>query len=88
MRWNDLVLIADDNAPRNTWPMGRIVDVFPGPDGRVRTINLRPKNPIKRRPVAKVCLLEAAETHNAGCFEHLCNWIEICNLHATLSQDM
>jgi hypothetical protein len=35
---NDLVLIADDNVPRNTWPMGRIVDVFPGNDGLVRTV--------------------------------------------------
>ncbi|XP_028416322.1 uncharacterized protein LOC114540241 [Dendronephthya gigantea] len=58
---DDLVFIADDNVPRNTWPMGRIVDVFPGPDGRVRTIDVRSKNSVYRRPVAKVCLLEAAD---------------------------
>ena len=58
---NDLVLIADDNLPRNTWPMGRIVDVFPGNDGLVRTVDVRAKNSVYRRPVAKICLLEAAD---------------------------
>ena len=61
---NDLALIADDNVPRNTWPMGRIVDVSPGPDGRVRIIDVRSKNSIYRRPVAKVCLLEAADSQD------------------------
>ena len=58
---NDLVLTADDNVPRNTWPMGRIVDVFPGNDGLVRTVDVRAKNSVYRRPVAKICLLEAAD---------------------------
>jgi hypothetical protein len=43
--------------------MGRIVDVFPGKDGLVRTV-VRAKNSVYRRPVAKICLLEAAEKPN------------------------
>ena len=61
LRVNDLVLIADDNVPRNTWPMARVVDVYPGADGLVRTVDVRAKNSVYRRPAAKICLLEAAD---------------------------
>ena len=36
----DVVLLVDDDVKRNMWPMGRIVEVFPGDDGLVRKVNL------------------------------------------------
>ena len=54
----DLVLVADNSTPRGRWPLGRVVKVLPGDDGRVRAAQLRTKNGTYVRPVAKLCLLE------------------------------
>ena len=36
----DVVLIMDNDAPRNEWPMGRIVDTHPSDDGVVRKVSI------------------------------------------------
>ncbi|XP_033105089.1 uncharacterized protein LOC117107502 [Anneissia japonica] len=59
---NDLVLVVDDNAPRDQWPLGRVVKVFPGKDGMVRQVEVRLGSKVLMRPVAKLCLLERANT--------------------------
>ena len=33
---NDLVLVADESMPRGQWPLGKVVQVYPGKDGHVR----------------------------------------------------
>ena len=58
---NDLVLIADDNVQRGKWPLGRVTQVFPGRDGRVRSAEIRTKSTVLHRPIRKLCLLEAAK---------------------------
>ena len=45
----DLVLIADDNVNRNQWPLGRIVNVYPGVDNLVRSAELQAKGTTLRR---------------------------------------
>lgn len=37
---NDIVLLKDDSAPRSQWKMGRIIDVYLGQDGKVRSVRL------------------------------------------------
>ncbi len=37
---NDIVLLQDDLAPRNQWKLAKVVEVFPGTDGRVRRLKL------------------------------------------------
>ena len=37
----DIVLLVDDDVKRNKWPMGRIVDTFPGDDGLVRKVDVK-----------------------------------------------
>ena len=54
----DLVLIKDDNMARNLWPLGLIVDTFPGSDGLVRSVIVKTKGGIYERPTTKICLLE------------------------------
>ncbi|MEM7282789.1 MAG: hypothetical protein AAF438_14300 [Pseudomonadota bacterium] len=54
----DLVLLVEDNAPRGHWPLAVITDVFPGPDGLIRTVKLKTKSSMLIRPVTKLCLLE------------------------------
>ncbi|GFY16515.1 hypothetical protein TNCV_735441 [Trichonephila clavipes] len=39
-----LVLIKDENVPSTKWSTGRITEIFPGTDGKVRVVNLRMPN--------------------------------------------
>ena len=57
----DLVLIANDNVPRNQWPLGRVTTVFPGSDGLVRGAEVKAKGSTYKRPIPKVCLPQAAD---------------------------
>ncbi|XP_022835506.1 uncharacterized protein LOC111362962 [Spodoptera litura] len=46
----DLVQVVDPNLPRNVWVRGRVVATYPGPDNIVRTVDLRTKGGVLRRP--------------------------------------
>ncbi|XP_071483331.1 uncharacterized protein [Diadema antillarum] len=59
---NDLVLVADETTPRGQWPLGKVVEVYPGKAGHVRQAQVRVGTRFFKRPIAKLCLLEAAET--------------------------
>ena len=58
---DDLVLIVDANSARGQWPLARVVRPIPGPDGIVRTAVVKTVRGEYIRPVAKLCLLEAAQ---------------------------
>lgn len=53
----DLVLIRDDHAPACRWPMGRVIEVFRGRDGHVRSCKLKTERTEIERPITKLCLL-------------------------------
>jgi hypothetical protein len=55
---NDLVLMMEENLPRGQWPLGRIVEVLPSDDDRVRTVKVKTARGQYCRPVTKICLLE------------------------------
>ena len=57
---NDLVLAVEPMQHRNQWPLARVVEVYPGRDGLVRSAKVKMMNSEYRRPVTKLCLLEAA----------------------------
>ena len=38
LKIGDVVLVADQNTPRGQWPLGRVQELFPGQDGRVRVV--------------------------------------------------
>ena len=48
---NALVLLVNNNTPSGHWILGRVLETYPGPDGLVRTV--------KVRPIQKLCLLES-----------------------------
>jgi len=58
---NDIVLVVEPNTPRGIWPIGRVIETLPGPDGIVRVVRVRTKTGIFIRPVGKLCLLVEAE---------------------------
>ncbi len=57
LKHGDIVLIIDDTAPRNSWPMGRIVNIFPDKKGIVRRVQVKTKSSTVERPITKLCLL-------------------------------
>ncbi|KAJ0004820.1 hypothetical protein NQD34_011034 [Periophthalmus magnuspinnatus] len=37
---NDIVILQEDNSPRNKWKLARVTEVYPSADGRVRKVKL------------------------------------------------
>ena len=73
-RWNtrqrdsrvgDIVLLQDDDLPRNQWPLARVTKVFPSKDGRIRKVQLLPtregRRKILERPIHKTIILLAQD---------------------------
>ena len=58
---HDVVLIKDENAPRNEWPLGVISEVLPDKNSLVRSVQVRRAKAELRRPVHKLVLLLATE---------------------------
>ncbi|XP_023230433.1 uncharacterized protein LOC111630550 [Centruroides sculpturatus] len=52
-----LVIIKEDNIPIFKWLVGRITEVFPGSDGKVRVVSVKTKNSVFKRSVSKICVL-------------------------------
>ena len=61
LRINDVVLIADDSAPRSRWALERITSVYPGSNGTVRTVLVKTGVTTLKRPIHKLCLVEEAQ---------------------------
>lgn len=57
----DIVLIADESAPRNSWIMGKIIQSVPDEHGLVRRVRVKTKTSELDRPITKICLLLEAE---------------------------
>ena len=53
----DIVLIVDEKAPRNSWPMGRILKVMPDNKVFVCRVQVKTKTVVLERPITKLCLL-------------------------------
>ena len=57
----DLVILQEKNVPRSHWPIGRVMDIYPGQDSVVRIVKLRtPTNEIVR-PANKLYLMEGSD---------------------------
>lgn len=57
----DLVLIKEENVSPSHWALGRILETHPGDDSLVRTVTIKTKNGILKRPVVKLCPLPFVE---------------------------
>ena len=58
----DLVLVVEPKVSRGMWLFGRIIRVFPGKDGRVRSAEVRTRTGTYTRPVTRLCVLEESDT--------------------------
>ena len=52
-----IVLIKHENTPPTRWPLGKVLEIFPGEDGLVRVVSLRKATSILKRPIYKLVLL-------------------------------
>ena len=56
----DVVIIADSSLPRNTWPRGEVINVYVGPDGRTRIVDVRTTGGVLRRPTSRLIIVVPA----------------------------
>ena len=63
LKVGDTVILSDDKLPRNSWPLGRVVETYPGSDGLIRSVKITTKSASAPatlvRPIHKLCLLES-----------------------------
>lgn len=57
LRVGDMVFIKNEVTPPSQWLMGRVVQVFPGPDGKVRSCEVKTERSQFIRPLKRLCLL-------------------------------
>lgn len=62
----DVVLVVDSQAPRGEWIYGRIIEVYTGKDGVVRSTKVRTSKGDYVRPTCKLCLLETVEENSCS----------------------
>ena len=55
---NDMVLVMELNTPRAQWPLGRVIETYPGEDGHVRAVKVRMGGKCFVRSITKLCPLE------------------------------
>ena len=53
----DIILVKDSSTFQNTWPLGRIMETYPGPDGRVRVVLVKTAKSLLHHPTCKLVLL-------------------------------
>ena len=61
VRVDDIVMLVDTNAVRSKWTIARVIEVYPGEDGKVRNVKLKTMNSEYRRPVTKIAVIYPTE---------------------------
>ncbi|XP_033103301.1 uncharacterized protein LOC117106074 [Anneissia japonica] len=56
-RVGDIVLVLNENTPRNTWPLGKIIQVFSNKDSFVRRVRVKTQINTLLRPVDKIMFI-------------------------------
>ncbi|GBM68720.1 hypothetical protein AVEN_69134-1 [Araneus ventricosus] len=57
LKIGSLVLLKEDNLPPCKWVIGRVKDVIPGSDGKIRVANIQTQSGLYRRGISKICVL-------------------------------
>lgn len=52
-----MILLSEKNLPPTSWSIGRVIEVYPGPDGVVRVAKIKTPSGTFTRPVNKLCVL-------------------------------
>ncbi|GBM65272.1 hypothetical protein AVEN_213552-1 [Araneus ventricosus] len=57
LKIGSLVLLKEDNLPPCKWVIGRVKDVIPSSDGKIRVANVQTQSGLYRRGISKLCVL-------------------------------
>ena len=61
LKRGDVVLVFDQDMPRGRWPLGRILEMYPGRDGHARVAKVQCGGKTLVRPIHKLVPLELNE---------------------------
>ena len=64
LKEDDLVLVIEDNIPRNAWSLGRVIETHPGADGLVRVVNVKVGSKVRRRAVQRLVPLSSRKSED------------------------
>lgn len=56
----EVVLVGQDNQKRISWPLARVMEIYPSKDGLVRVVKIKTKSGFLIRPVQRLYRLEIA----------------------------
>ena len=62
LKGDSIVLLLDERVPRAKWLLGRVVDVYPDKNNLIRTVLVKTKSGLAKRPVNKLCLILDSDT--------------------------
>ena len=54
-------MVQDSNALRGKWIAGRVIEVYPGQDGKVRNVKVKTPTGEYSRPITKIAVVQPAE---------------------------
>lgn len=54
MKLGELVILTAPNLAPSYWELGRIIKIFPGRDGLVRTVEIKTSTGTYTRPITKI----------------------------------
>ena len=63
VRVNDIVMVADPNAVRGKWTIGRVMSIDPRSDGKIRNVQVKTSTSEYQRPVTKIVVIYSAEDY-------------------------
>lgn len=58
---DDVIVMADNNALRGKWSIGRVLEVYPGRDGCVHNAKVKTPAGEYKRTVTKIAVIYPAE---------------------------
>jgi hypothetical protein len=58
--------MQDGTVVRGKWTVGRVIEVFPGKDDKVRNVKVRTASGEYARPVQKIAVIHPAEGDEEG----------------------
>ena len=54
-------MTVDSNAVRGNWTIGRVTEVHPGKDGKVRNVTVKTQSGQYSRPITKIAVIHPAD---------------------------
>ena len=59
------MIVQTENSIRGKWTIGRVVEVFPGADGKVRNIKVKTTAGMYHRPITKIAVIYPSEGYES-----------------------